>query len=101
MSPSGAAAAGVLTHLPGLVYLAALNAIYVDAGGTLDGFLQVAVYNGIWFSMPVLALVLSVHRPAQVKAGLARMTSWAGRHHRSITVVFFGALGAYLLVAHS
>lgn len=98
LSPSSAAAAGVLTHLPGLVYLAALNAISDDATGTADGIAQVLVYNAIWFSMPVVALVLSVHRPAQVRERLTRTTSWGHRHRRSIMVVFFGGLGTYLLV---
>jgi hypothetical protein len=99
LSPSGAAAAGVLTHKPGLVYLSALNAIVGDATGTLNGIVQVAVYNAIWFSMPIVALVLSVHRPTELREWLAQMTSWARRHRRPIMVVFFGALGTYLLVA--
>ncbi|GAA1264860.1 hypothetical protein GCM10009609_30080 [Pseudonocardia aurantiaca] len=99
LSPSNAAAAGVLTHLPGLVYLTALNAIVGDATSTLDSIVQVVVYNAIWFSMPVVALVVSVHRPSEMRDLLTRMTSWARRHRRAITVVFFGALGAYLLVA--
>jgi uncharacterized protein YjeT (DUF2065 family) len=99
LSPSKAAAAGVLTHLPGLVYLAALNAIVGDATSTLNGIVQVVVYNAIWFSMPVVALVVSVHRSAEMREFLARMASWARRHRRAITVVFLGALGTYLLVA--
>ena len=99
LSPSNAAAAGVLTHLPGLVYLTALNAIVGDATSTLDSIVQVVVYNAIWFSMPVVALVVSVHRPSEMRDFLTRMTSWVRRHRRAITVVFFGALGAYLLVA--
>jgi hypothetical protein len=98
LSPAGAAAAGVLTHLPGLVYLAALNAIAGDSTGTLDGVLQVVVYNAIWFSTAIVALVLSVNRPTAFREGLAEMGSWARRHERMIIVVLFGALGGYLLV---
>jgi hypothetical protein len=50
MSPSGAATAGVLTHLPCLSNLAGLNAIVRSATDILDGLLQVLAYNAIWFS---------------------------------------------------
>jgi hypothetical protein len=97
-SPSRAAAAGVLTHLPGLVYLAALNAIAASAGGTASGVLQVVVYNGIWFSLAIVALVLSVYRPTVSREFLERVISWTRQHVRVITVGFFGALGGYLVV---
>src|SRR3954469_8598641 len=48
-SPSGAGTAGVLAHVPGLVYLAALNAIGGSATGARDGVVQVLAYNAIWF----------------------------------------------------
>jgi hypothetical protein len=96
MSPSGAATAGVLTHLPGLVYLAALNAIAASARGTANGVLQVVVYNGIWFSVAIGALVLSVYRPTVSREFLERVISWTREHQRGITVAFFAALGGYL-----
>jgi hypothetical protein len=98
LSPSGAAAAGVLTHLPGLVYLAALNAIAAGAGGTASRVLQVVVYNGIWFSLAIVALVLSVYRPTVSREVLERVISWIREHQRVITIGFFGALGGYLVV---
>jgi hypothetical protein len=98
MSPSGAAAAGVLTHLPGLVYLAALNAIAAGAGGTASGVLQVVVYNGIWFSVAIWALVLSIYRPTVSQEFLERVISWIREHQRVITIGFFGVLGGYLVV---
>lgn len=99
LSPSGAAAAGVLTHLPGLVYLAALNAIVVSTTGTLDSLLQIAVYNAIWFSLAIGALVVAVYRPSLAREWLDRLTSSARRHRRVIIVVFFGAVGSYLLIS--
>jgi hypothetical protein len=98
MSRSGAAIAGVLTHLPGLVYLAALNAIAAGGGGTANGVLQVVVYNGIWFSVAIVALVLSVYRPTVSRDFLERVISWTREHQRVITVGFLGALGGYLVV---
>jgi Sap-like sulfolipid-1-addressing protein len=98
LSPRGAAAAGVLTHLPGLVYLAALNAIVATATGIVSGVLQVVVYNAIWFSLAIVALVLSVHRPTMARELLEQIASWTRRHLRVIIVGLFGALGSYLIV---
>ena len=98
LSPSRAAMAGVLTHLPGLIYLAALNAIVGDARGPLNGILQVSIYNAIWFSMPIAVLVLSVYHPTVARQCLATVASWGRRHRRVIVVVSLSALGTYLLV---
>jgi hypothetical protein len=98
LSRSRAAAAGVLTHLPGLVYLAALNAIAATATRPASGMLQVAVYNAIWYSLAIVALVLSVRRPALARAMLAQIVSWIRRNQRLVIVMFFGALGGYLVL---
>ena len=98
LSLSGAAAAGVLTHLPGLVYLAALNAIAATARGPASGVLQVAVYNAIWYGLAIVALVLSVRRPDLARTTLEQVVSWLRRNQRLITVAFLGALGGYLIV---
>jgi Sap, sulfolipid-1-addressing protein len=98
LSPTGAAAAGVLTHLPGLVYLAALNAIVGTAGGTASGLLQVVIYNVIWFSLAIVALMLSVYRPTVSRELLEQALSWIRRNLRVIIIVSFGALGGYLVV---
>jgi hypothetical protein len=91
--------AGVITHLPGLVYLAALNAIVGDAEGPLDGIVQVLIYNAIWFSMPIMVLVLSVRHPTVARECLATMASWNRRDRQVIMIAFLGGLGTYLLVA--
>jgi hypothetical protein len=92
-----AALAGVVTHLPGLVYLAALNAIIGSASGPGNGVLQVLVYNALWFSLPIVAVVMSVYRPGVTRDLLERGTAWARRHQRTIVVVFCGILGIYLV----
>jgi Sap-like sulfolipid-1-addressing protein len=99
LSHSGAAVAGVLTHLPGLVYLAALNAIVAAAPGIVSGVLQVVVYNAIWFSLAIAVLVLSVHRPELSREFLERIVTWTRRNQRPLVVGFLGALGGYLVVA--
>jgi hypothetical protein len=100
LTPRGAAVAGVLTHLPGLVYLAALNAIAGSTGGhPADGVLQVAVYVAIWFSLPLVALLLYARRPGLPQELLELLGGWSRRHRRVITVLFLGVLGGYLTVA--
>ena len=98
LSPSGAAVAGVLTHLPGLVYLAALNAIAATSPDFAKGFLQVGIYNVIWFSLAIAALMVSIYRPGESRVLLERAASWIRPHLRLIVVAFFGALGGYLAV---
>jgi Sap, sulfolipid-1-addressing protein len=99
LSHSGAAVVGVLTHLPGLVYLAALNAIVHTATSDVGRVLQVVVYNAIWFSLAIVALFLSVHRPDRSRELLERILTWTGRHQRPLVVGFLGALGGYLVLA--
>jgi hypothetical protein len=97
LTPRGAAAAGVLTHLPGLVYLAALNAIAGSTRGhPVDGIVQVALYVAIWFSLPLAVLLLSARRPGLPQELLELLGRWSRRHRRVITVLFLGGLGGYL-----
>lgn len=97
LTPRGAALIGVATHLPGIVYLAALNAIVGSAGGPTSSVLQVLVYNALWFSLAIVALVLSVYRPTVSRDMLERGTAWAREHQRMIVVVFCLLLGVYLV----
>jgi Sap, sulfolipid-1-addressing protein len=98
LSLRGAATAGVLTHLPGLVYLAALNAIAGSTTRVVDGMLQVAIYNAIWFSLAIVALALSVYRPGVSQGALDVLGSWTRGHRLAIVVVCFSALGGYLVL---
>jgi hypothetical protein len=99
LSPSAAGMAGVLTHLPGLIYLAALNAIAGSQSGPLGHAVQVLVYNLIWYTLAVVALVLSVYRPEVAQGLLERLVDVVRQRERTILVGFFGALGAYLVVS--
>ena len=98
LSVRSAAVAGVLTHLPGVIYLAALNAITGSTVEIVDGLFQVAVYNAIWFSLPICALVMAQRRPDITRALLDRLKKWMLLYRRRIVVLFLGALGGYLLV---
>jgi hypothetical protein len=97
LSPSDAAVLGVLTHLPGLFYLAALNAIAASSRSELHAFAQVVVYNAIWFSLPAVALAFAASRPAKLQTLLGRLADAVRQREREIVVVIFAALGLYLV----
>ena len=96
LTPAVAALVGIATHLPGLVYLAALTAIVGSASGPANSVVQVVVYNAMWFSLPIAALVLSAFHPALCREVLERGTAWVRLHRRPLTVAFCVVLGAYL-----
>ena len=98
LSVPRAAVAGVLTHLPGLFYIAALNAITNSTSSIVDQIFQVAVYNGFWFALPTAALILATRRPVELQDFLRRVTGWVSHREREILVTAFGLLGTYLIV---
>ena len=89
--------AGVGTHLPGLVYLAALNAIASERPGPVDAALQVAIYDALWFLVPLASLVLAVVRPGAARAYLDAATAWVRRHEHTVLVWGSLVLGGYLV----
>ena len=93
-----AAAAGVATHLPGLFYLVALNAIVAEGRGLAAGVLRVLVFNAIWFGAAIATVVIFLLRPGAARRALGRPNAWARRHARATTVVVFGAAGSYLAI---
>jgi hypothetical protein len=98
LSAPRAALAGVLTHKPGLFYLAALGAITNSTSSNANRIFQVALYNAIWFAMPVAALALAKRKPVELQDFLRRMTEWVWRRQREIMITAFGLLGVYLTV---
>jgi hypothetical protein len=92
------AAAGVGTHLPGLIYLVALNAIASERPALVDAGVQVAIYNALWFLVPIASLVLVVLRPGAALVYLQAATAWALRHDHVLLVAGSLALGIYLVV---
>jgi hypothetical protein len=93
-----AAAAGVATHLPGLFYLVALNAIIAEGPGFAAGVLWVLVFNAIWFGGAFATVVIFLLRPGAARRTLGRLNAWARCHARATTVVVFGAAGSYLAI---
>jgi hypothetical protein len=98
MSAPRAALAGVLTHKPGLFYLAALSAIANSTSSNANWIVQVVLYNVVWFAMPVAALALATRRPVELQDFLRRTSEWVWRRQREIMITAFGLLGVYLIV---
>jgi len=93
-----AAAAGIGTHLPGLIYLVALNAIASERPAPADVALQVAIYDALWFLVPLASLVLVVMRPDAALAHLDTATAWVRGHEHAILLAGSLVLGVYLVV---
>jgi hypothetical protein len=60
--------------------------------------IQVALYNAIWFAMPVAAVALARRRPVELQDFLRRTIEWVWRRQREIMITAFGILGVYLIV---
>jgi hypothetical protein len=97
-SVATAALAGVATHIPGLVYLVALNTIAAEEPGPASAAVQVAIYNALWFAIPLAALALAILRPGRAPDYLDRSMDWARRHEQGLVFATFALLGAYLTI---
>ncbi len=97
-SAATAAAAGVATHVPGLIYFVALNSIAAERPSPAETVVQVGLYNLLWFAIPLASLVLAIRSPGTARVYLDRATALARRHQERLLVLTFGALGAYLVV---
>jgi hypothetical protein len=93
-----AAVAGVATHVPGVLYLVALNAIAAQRPGIGAAVFDVLLYNAIWFSVPVAALVTVWRRPDRARAAVDAMGRFVRRHEQALLVGVFAAVGVYLVV---
>ena len=97
-SVATAAVAGVATHIPGLIYLVALNAIAADTPPATTAAAEVAVYNLLWFGVPLAALALAVLRPGRAAEYLDRATRWGREHEQLVVSAVFALLGVYLTI---
>jgi hypothetical protein len=93
-----AAVTGALTHLPGLVYLLALNAIATQNPPVTGAGLEVALYAVLWLLVPLISLILVIARPGAAVVYLERGTAWARRHERVVLVVGSLVVGIYFVV---
>lgn len=90
--------AGIATHLPGLFYLAGLNAIVSSEPGFARGVAEVLVFNGLWYSTGVAALLAFIARPHATLDAVGAVRAWLSARQRTLLVAVFGVVGAYLLV---
>ncbi|MEQ3549604.1 GAP family protein [Pseudonocardia nematodicida] len=93
---SSAAVAGVVTHLPGFFYLAALAAIVASGPDLVGGLLQVGLYNLLWYSVPLAALASWTWRPEATRGAAAWITGWVRERRTVLVVVVLAVVGLYL-----
>ena len=93
-----AALAGPVTHLPGLLYLIALNLIASADLRAHRGLFQVLLFNAIWFAVPIAGLVISLKSPQLAARAVTTVEGKLSQHGRSIIVVFSVAVGTALLI---
>jgi hypothetical protein len=97
-TPRAAAFAGPITHIPGLLYLLALDLIVSQEPGVAGGLVEVGIYNAVWFILPISVLVVCVVNPPAARAGVQKLQAWAGANARAIVLVIAFGLGGLLLV---
>jgi hypothetical protein len=93
-----AAVAGVATHIPGFIYLVALNAIAAEEPDPVSATVQVGIYNTLWFAVPLAALAVAVLRPGRAPEYLERATGWGRRHEQGVVFATLVLLGTYLTI---
>jgi hypothetical protein len=93
-----AAIAGPLTHLPGLFYLVALNVIVAHNPRLPGGLLAVAIYNAIWFALPLAALATCIVNPDAAREAVASVHRWTGQHSRALLLGTSFAVGVALVI---
>jgi len=93
-----AALAGPVTHIPGLFYLVALNVVVAHHPSTVDGLLEILLYNAVWFLVPFGALVVCIVRPEAARDVVGAIQEWTRAHARAILLVVSFGVGAALIL---
>jgi hypothetical protein len=93
-----AAVAGAATHIPGLLYLLALDLIVSQEPDLGSELVQLGVYDALWFVPPILVLAICVLDPETARRGTRRFELWAGAHARTILSVVTVGVGAWLVI---
>ena len=60
--------------------------------------MQVALYDVLWFMVPIASLVLVIVRPGVALAWLEAATAWVRAHEHAVIVTGLVLIGGYLLV---
>jgi hypothetical protein len=90
--------AGPATHIPGLLYLIALDLIVASQPGLTSGLVEVLLYNAIWFALPLGALVVCIIDPPASRRAVEGVHAWASARMRAIVLTVSFGLGTALLV---
>jgi hypothetical protein len=93
-----AALAGPATHLPGIFYLIALNAIVAQNPRVAGGTAAVVIYNVVWYALPIIAFALCIVRPSAALKTIEAVEGWARRHSRVIVLTVSFVVGGALLI---
>jgi Sap, sulfolipid-1-addressing protein len=93
-----AAIAGALTHLPGIFYLIALNVIVAHNPELPGGIVAVAIYDVIWFALPIVALMVCIVDPDAARNIVGAVLAWTRPHSHAIIVTTSFVVGVALLV---
>ncbi|MGO8906387.1 MAG: GAP family protein [Solirubrobacteraceae bacterium] len=93
-----AALAGPATHIPGLLYILALDLIVTQEPDVPGGLLEIAIYNAIWFALPILVLAICIVNPSAARRLVQKVQEWAGAHARTIVLIISFGMGGWLLV---
>ena len=97
LSPAGAALAGVVTHLPGVFYLAGLGAIVATGAAAGGAIAQIVVYNLVWFAPALVALVVTLSGVGPRADRMAELAARARAHQDTLLSLCFGGVGAWLV----
>ena len=93
-----AALAGPATHIPGIFYLVALNVIVAHHTSVATGFVEILLFNVIWFALPITALIICIIQPDAARTVVGGVAEWARHRARTILVVVSLGIGVVLLV---
>ncbi|HEX4189187.1 MAG TPA: GAP family protein [Solirubrobacteraceae bacterium] len=93
-----AAVAGAATHIPGILYLVALELIVSREPDVPSELIQVGGYDLLWFVPPILVLAVCVFDPGTAREGVHRFEQWVGARARTILVAMTLGVGVWLLV---
>jgi hypothetical protein len=93
-----AAVAGPLTHIPGIFYLVALNLIVAHNPELAGGLIAVAIYDAIWFAVPIAALMICMVNPDAARDLVLAVAEWARSNARTIVLTTSFVVGVALVV---
>jgi hypothetical protein len=99
ISTRTAAFAGPATHIPGVLYILALDLIVSSERHLTRGLAEVLVYNAVWFALPIAALALCMVNPLYARRAMVAVQAWTGAHSRQIILTVTLGGGAALIIA--